>query len=167
MAYVGDTFVGKDGQNASFTWLVSKLGGVPAMVVVLDVNGSPLATANPLPITAPSNLPVAVQGTVPVSVAATLPTSTPPDTALGAGGATTGTVAASSGTLIAANASRKRIEISNSSTTAQIWIRPGGGTAAVGTGWLLPPQAQATYYTTLVLTAISSSGSVSVGIVEW
>lgn len=165
MAYT--TFTGKDGAQASFPWVTQKIGGIDAAVFVLDVNGAPLATANPLPITAPSNLPVAVQGTVPVSVASTLPTSTPADTALGAAGATTASVGTSSATLIAANGSRKRIDISNSSTTAQVWIRPGAGTAAVGTGWLLPPQAQATYYTTLVLVAISTVAATVVGIVEW
>lgn len=165
MAYT--TFTGKDGSQASFPWVTQKVGGIDAMVFVLDVAGSPVSSSNPLPVTAPANLPVAVQGTVPISVAANVNTLTPPDTALGAGGATTANVAATSATLIAANASRKRIDVSNSSTTAQVWIRPGGGTAAVGTGWLLPPQAQATYYTTLALTAISSSGTVPVGIVEW
>jgi hypothetical protein len=165
MAYT--TFTGRDGQQAAFQWVTQKIGGVDATVLVLDIGGAPASSANPVPVTAPSNLPVAVQGTVPVSVASVLPTSTPPDTALGAAGATTATVAAATGTLIAANASRKRIDVSNSSTTAQVWIKPGGGTAAVGTGWLLPPQAQATYYTTLALSAISSSGSVTVGLVEW
>jgi hypothetical protein len=166
MAYT-TTFIGRDGSQTAFPWVTQRLGGVDAAVMVLDVNGSPLATANPLPITAPSNLPVAVQGTVPVSVAANLNTLTPPDTALGAAGATTGTVGTTSATLVAANASRKRIDISNSSTTAQVWIRPGAGTAAVGTGWLLPPQAQATYYTTLALVAISTVAATVVGIVEW
>jgi hypothetical protein len=165
MAYT--TFTGRDGQNAAFAWVTQRIGGIDAMVMVLDVAGNPVSSSNPLPISAPSNLPVAVQGTVPVSVAATLPTSTPPDTALGAAGATTATVNTASGTLIAGNASRKRIEISNSSATAQVWIRPGGGTAAVGTGWLLPPQAQATYFTTLALSAISTVASTVVGIVEW
>lgn len=165
MAYT--TFTGRDGQQASYSWGVQVVGGVNAMVMVLDVGGNPASTSNPVPVTAPSNLPVAVQGTVPVSIAANIASLTPPDTALGAAGATTANVAATTGTLIAANALRKRVDISNSSTTVQIWIKPGGGTAAVGTGWLLPPQAQATYYTTLALSAISSSGTVAVGIVEW
>lgn len=165
MAYT--SFTGRDGQQAAFTWVTQKIGGIDASVLVLDVGGSPLSTSNPLPVTAPSNLPVAVQGTAAVSIAANVSTLTPPDTALGAAGATTANVLATSGTLIAANALRKRIDVSNSSTTAQVWIRPGAGSAAVGTGWLLPPQAQATYYTTLALSAISSSGTVAVGIVEW
>lgn len=141
MAY--STFSGRDGTGGSFSWTTQAIGGSNALVLVLDVGGNPVSASNPLP------------------------SSTAPDTALGALGATTGTVAATSGTLASANSARKRIEISNSSTTAQVWIKPGGGTAVVGTGWLLPPQAQATYYTTLALSAISSSGSVTVGIVEW
>lgn len=141
MAY--STFSGRDGSGGTFSWTVQAIGGTNALVLVLDVNGSPVSAANPMPST------------------------TPPDTALGAAGATTVTVNATSGSLASANSARKRIDVSNSSTTAQVWIKPGGGTAAVGTGWLLPPQAQAAYFTTLALSAISSSGSVSVGIVEW
>lgn len=164
MAYTR-TFIGKDGQNASFTWVTQQIGSVDAMVMVLDVNGSPLATANPLPVTAPSNLPVSVQGTAAVSIAGTINTLTPPDTAAVA--VTTATVGTSTGQLRASNGTRKRIDISNSSTTAQVWIFPGAGPAVVGTGWLLPPQAQATYYTTLALHAIATASSTVVGIVEW
>lgn len=165
MAYT--TFTGRDGQQAQFQWVTQQIGSNFAQVLVLDVGGAPASSSNPVPVTAPGNLPVAVQGTVPISVAANVNTLTPPDTGLGAAGATTANVAATSGALIGSNGSRKRIDVSNSSTTAQIWIKPGGGTAAVGTGWLLPPQAQATYFTTLALSAISSAGTVAVGIVEW
>lgn len=163
-------FTGKDGSQANFPWVTQKIGGVDAMVFVLDVNGAPLATGNPLPITAPSAIPVsgtvAVSGTTPVSIAATVQTLTPPD------GSplttpTTATVGVGSGQMIASNGSRKRIDVSNSSTTAQVWIRPGSGTAAVGLGWLLPPQAQASYYTTAALIAISTVAGTIVGIVEW
>jgi hypothetical protein len=168
------TFIGRDGQQASFSWVTQKIGGIDASVLVLDVNGAPLSTANPLPITAPSNLPVAIQGTPSVTisgtptvaVSGTLQTLTPPD------GSplttpTSATVGVASATMIAQNLSRKRIDVSNSSTTAQVWIRPGSGTAAVGLGWLLPPQAQASYYTTAALIAISTVAATAVGIVEW
>jgi hypothetical protein len=137
------TFSGRDGSGGTFSWTVQAIGGSNALVLVQDVGGNPVSASNPMP------------------------SSTPPDTALGALGATTANVTAASGSLASSNGSRKRIDISNSSTTAQVWIKPGGGTAAVNTGWLLPPQAQATYYTTLALSAISSSGTVAVGIVEW
>lgn len=155
MAYT--TFTGRDGSQAAFQWVTQKIGGVDAAVMVLDVAGAPVSSGNPLP--------VGVIGTVPVSVAATVNTLTPPDTAaLSVSGATVGT---SSATLIAANGSRRRVDVSNGSTTAGVWIRPGAGTAAVGTGWYLPPQAQASYFTTLILVAISGSAGVPVGLVEW
>lgn len=179
MAY--STFTGRDGQQAAFQWVTQKIGGVDATVLCLDIGGAPASSTNPVPVTAPSPLPVsgtvgisgtvpvsgsvALSGTSPVSVAGTVSTLTPADiVALSVGGATVGT---STATLIAANGSRKRVDVSNGSTTAGIWIRPGAGTAVVGQGWYLPPQAQASYYTTLILVAISGTAGVTVGLVEW
>jgi hypothetical protein len=143
-----EPFSGRDGSGGVFTWLVDNVPALGNILAVkIDVGGDGASSL--------------------LGPAAPLPSYTPPDTALGAAGATTGTVGTSSATLIAANAARKRIDISNSSTTAQVWIKPGGGTAAVGTGWLLPPQAQATYFTTLALSAISTVAATVVGIVEW
>lgn len=102
-----------------------------------------------------------------VSSSAPLPTSTAPDTALGSNGASGVTIGTTSGSIIAANSARKRVDVSNGSTTGGLWIRPGGGAAVVGQGWYLPPQAQASYYTTLALTAIGTVAGIPVGFVEW
>lgn len=164
MAY--GTFIGRDGQNAAFSWVTQVINGVPAMVMVLDVAGAPVSSSNPLPVSAPSNLPVAVQGTVPVSVAATLQTLTPPDAAP-LSSPTGVSIGTSSTQLAVQNLSRKRIEVCNWSTTAQVAVRFGANTAVIGTGLILPPQAQATYYTTAEIRVIASAAATLVSYVEW
>jgi hypothetical protein len=133
------TFIGRDGQQATFSWVTQKIGGVDASVLVLDVNGAPLSTGNPLPITAPSNLPVAVQGTVPVSVAATVPVD---QIVLGAAlsegvGLTS---SASSQTLKTATAGRKVIYVANGGTSG-IWLHFAASAATVGNGVYLPAKS--------------------------
>lgn len=137
MAYT--VFTGRDGQQLGFSWVTQKIGGVDAAVMVLDVNGSPLSTANPLPITAPSNLPVSVQGTVPVSIAGTVTVTDAP-----ASSATVGTATisgAASTTLKTASGSGEVTFVSNSSATAGIWVTFGAVAAVVGTGVYIPPKA--------------------------
>lgn len=165
MAYVGDTFVGKDGQNAAFTWLVQKINGVPAMVMVIDVNGSPLATANPLPITAPSNLPVAVQGTAAVSIAGTVAT----DQIVYGAMLSQGTVASltTSQPLKTATVGRKVIYISNGGT-AGIWVAFGATPAVVGTGLYLPPGSNEPFPYAGEVRVVSASGTAGpIGYVEF
>lgn len=80
-----------------------------------------------------------------------------------------GTFAATtaSGTLVAANSSRRIIEIANPATV-NLWLRFGAVAAAVGTGVFVPPGAIAFWMTTVEVRCILASGSgVSVGYVEW
>lgn len=141
-----EVFTGRDGSLAAFPWLVDTISGQGSILVVkLDVGGDGSQSL--------------------LSASAPLPSYTPPDgSPLTVSGTTIGTT---SGTVIAANASRKRIDVSNGSTTAGLWVRPGGGTAVAGQGWYLPPQAQASYYTTAALSAIGTATGITVGYVEW
>lgn len=72
-----------------------------------------------------------------------------------------------SGTLAAANASRRIIEIANPAAV-NLWLRFGATPAAVGTGVFVPPGAIAFWFTTAEVRGILASGAgVSVGYVEW
>ena len=141
-----EVFQGRDGNTAAFPWLVDTITGQGSILVVkLDVGAdgsqSLLSASSPMPtVTPPDGSPLTVSGT---------------------------TIGTSSGSVIAANASRKRVDVSNGSTTSGLWVRPGGGTAVVGQGWYLPPQAQASYYTTAALSAIGTGAGIAVGLVEW
>jgi hypothetical protein len=83
---------------------------------------------------------------------------------------TSGTVAATSGTLVSAGAFTHTLQIWNNGT-ATIWLNPTGSAAVVGAGAPIPAGGALIFgaidlpIPTAAITAISSLGSVSVSIV--
>lgn len=83
---------------------------------------------------------------------------------LGHGGTdTTG----SSQTLATANSSRKRIDVSNTHDSIDVFLAFGtGATAESGEGQILPPNSTGSYYTTAAVKVIGTAGA-RVTYTEW
>ncbi len=79
----------------------------------------------------------------------------------------TAAMTTASGTIVAANASRRIIEIYNPAAV-NLWLRFGAAAAAVGTGAFVPPGASTYFFTTVEIRGILASGAgVSIGYMEW
>src|SRR5690242_16089291 len=67
------------------------------------------------------------------------------------------TSSSSSQQLVAANASRRKIDISNAGDS-DVWLTFGSGSAVAGQGRLLPGRSQGTYFTESRVAVINETG---------
>ena len=84
---------------------------------------------------------------------------------LGQGGITS---SGSTQQLVAANTSRKRVDVSNGGTTG-VWLHFGASSAVAGQGVFLPPGSTGTFYTTARVAVINAASGTNgpVGYTEW